>query len=124
MILDAPLKKVQDFRQIKPAGATSWVWDHFTIYDPKYQRTLKAVCNICFLKYTTDDFGNKVDGNCANWEIAYGGSKSTSKLDNHLSFRHKDIHEAHNRLKAVTAVASDETMESFVVHGEKYYANG
>ena len=40
---------------------------------------------IWFLKYTKDTDGKIIDGDCANWKISYGLSKSTSKLNNHLS---------------------------------------
>ena len=46
-----------------------------------------------------------------------GKSFSTSKLDNHLSFNHKEIYEAHNAMKAVTVVAGGGTMDSHVVYG-------
>ena len=71
------------------------------------------MCNHCFLKYTKDP-----DGNCANWEISYSLSRSTSKLNNHLNFHHKEIYEAHNATKAVTAVAGGGTTDSHVVYGE------
>ena len=77
----------------------------------------QAVCNHCFLKYTKDTDGKIIDGDCANWEISYGLSKSTSKLNNHLSFNHKEIYEAHNAVKAVTAAAGGGTMDSHVVYG-------
>ena len=35
LVLNAPTKKVQDYKQMKPTGAVSWVWDHFSVYDPK-----------------------------------------------------------------------------------------
>ena len=71
---------------MKPTGAVSWVWDHFSVYNPKYNRKFQAVCNHCFLKYTKDPDGKTIDGDCSNWEISYGLSRSTSKLDNDLSF--------------------------------------
>ena len=30
LVLNAPTKKVQDYKQMKPNGAVSWVWDHFS----------------------------------------------------------------------------------------------
>ena len=30
LVLNAPTKKVQDYKQMKPTGAVSWVWDHFS----------------------------------------------------------------------------------------------
>ena len=30
LVLNAPTKKVQDYMQMKPTGAVSWVWDHFS----------------------------------------------------------------------------------------------
>ena len=54
LVLNAPTKEVQDYKQMKPTGAVSWVWDHFSVYDPKYNRKSQAVCNHCFLKYTKD----------------------------------------------------------------------
>ena len=80
-------------------------------------RKSSAVCNHCFLKYTKDPGGKIIDGDCANWEISYGLSKSTSKLNNHLSFNHKEIYEAHNAMKAVTTVAGGGTVDSHVVYG-------
>ena len=38
LVLNEPTKKVQDYKQMKPNGAVSWVWDHFSVYDPKYNR--------------------------------------------------------------------------------------
>ena len=80
LVLNAPTKKMQDYKQMKPTGAVSWVWDHFSVYDPKYNRKSQAVCNHGFLKYTKDPDGKTIDGDCANWEISYGLSRSTSKL--------------------------------------------
>ena len=50
LVLNAPTKKVQNYKQMKPTGAVSWVWDHFSAHDPKYNRKSQAVCNDCFLK--------------------------------------------------------------------------
>ena len=36
LVLNAPIRKVQDLKQMKTTGAVSWVWDHFSKYDPKY----------------------------------------------------------------------------------------
>ena len=85
LVLNAPTGKVQDYKQMKPTRAVSWVWDHFTIYDPKYNRKSHAVCNLCFLKSTKDADGKKIDDDCANWEINYGLSRSTSKCTNNLT---------------------------------------
>ena len=52
LVLHEPTKKVQDYKQMKLNGAVSCVWDHFSVYDPKYNRKSQAVCNHCFLKYT------------------------------------------------------------------------
>ena len=117
LVPNAPTKKVQDYKQMKPTGAVSWVWDHFSVYDPKYNRKSQAVCNHCFLKYTTDPDVKTIDGDWANWKISYGLSRSTSKLNNHLSFHHKEIYEAHNAMKAVTAVAGGGITDSHVVYG-------
>ena len=100
LVPNAPTKKVQDYKQMKPTEAVSWVWDHFSTYDPKYNPKSQAVCNHCFLKYTKDPDGKTIDGDCSNWEISYGLSRSTSKLDDHLSFHHKEIYEAHSAMKA------------------------
>ena len=81
LVLTAPTKKVQDYKQMKPTGAISWVWDRFSVYDPKYNRKSQAVCNHYFLKYTKDPDGKTIDGDCANWEISYGLSRRTSKLN-------------------------------------------
>ena len=54
LVLNAPTKEVQDYKHMKPTGAVSWVWDHFSVYDPKYNRKSQAVCNHYFLKYTKD----------------------------------------------------------------------
>ena len=43
LVLNEPTKKVQDYKQMKPNGAVSWVWDHFSVYDPKYNRKSQAV---------------------------------------------------------------------------------
>ena len=80
LVLNAPTKKVQDYKQEKPTGAIRWVWNHFSVYGPKYNRESQAVCNHGFLKYTKDPDGKTIDGDCANWEISYGLSRSTSKL--------------------------------------------
>ena len=65
LVLNEPTKKVQDYKQMKPNGAVSCVWDHFSVYDPKYNRKSQAVCNHCFLKYTKDPDGKIIDGDCA-----------------------------------------------------------
>ena len=117
LVLNEPTKKVQDYKQMKPNGAVSWVWDHFSVYDPKHNRKSQAECNHCFLKYAKDPYGKTIDGDCANWGISYGLSKSASKLNNHLSFNHKETYEAHNAMKAVTAIAGGGTIDSHVVYG-------
>ena len=80
---------MQDYKLMKPTEAVSWVWDRFSLYDPKNNSKSHAVCNLYFLKITKDADGKKIDRDCANWEINYDLSRSTSKLINHLSFHHK-----------------------------------
>ena len=36
LVLHAPTRTVQDYKQMKITGAVSWFWDHFSMYDPKY----------------------------------------------------------------------------------------
>ena len=60
LVLTASAERVQDYKQGKPTGAFNWVWDHFSIYDPKYNRKSHAVCNLCFQKNTKDDDGKKI----------------------------------------------------------------
>ena len=108
---------MQDCKQIKLSGAVSWVSDHFSMHDLKYNGKSHVVCNLCFLRNTEYADGKKIGGDCANWVISYGVSKSTSKLNNHLIIHHKEIYEAHISLKAVTAVAGGGTMDSHLVYG-------
>ena len=87
------------------------------MHDPKYNGKSHVVCNLCFLRNTEYTDGKKIGGDCANWVISYGVSKSASKLNNHLIIHHKEIYEAHISLKAVTAVAGGGTMDSHLVYG-------
>ena len=121
LVLGAPIQNPQDFRQVKPAGATSWVWNHFRVYDAKHNRKSSAICNICYTKATKDAAGERIEGNPLSWEIAYGTSRSTSKLTNHIMFNHGEIYEGQTTLKAVTSVAAGGSMESHVVYGELLY---
>ena len=44
LVLNAPTKKVQDYKQMKPTGAVSWLWDHFSaVRDNQYQFNLLAL---------------------------------------------------------------------------------
>ena len=61
----------------------------------------------------------------AYWEVKYGKEKSSTKLDQHLLYNHRDIWKKHE----VETLTSEETkcttvkgpMDSFISHSDDYF---
>ena len=78
------------------SAKSSWVWDYFT-------PTKKLPeCKLC------------------NEGVNYGSSKSTSKLTNHLLFRHRSTYDEYMAKSAVTKRNLSGTLDNFVVYGGNF----
>jgi hypothetical protein len=94
---------------IRPPSAKSWYWKYFGLY-PSTVNGKKdyAVCNICReeYKYNLDVIPKK-------WEIKYGSSKSSSKLEQHLMAKHRLIWNEESTRKSLGDTKQPKIFSSF-----------
>ncbi len=76
-------------------NAVSWVWKYFRRYPTIIEEhNVVAVCSICH-----EHHAGNVNARSSLWEIKYGESHSTSKLENHLISKHREIWKGEISLK-------------------------